>query len=408
MKKLMAFALIAGVLAGPVIAAEVPAASPDGAKRFATVMRIRGDVAATGPDSAKDKERKLRVGDVVYVGENVRASSMGEAVLKTDDAGLVAVRPRSEFIAERFQAEDKPTDSFTLRLVSGSLRVISGWIARTNRAGHTVVTNTATVGIRGTDHEPYVLSAEMALATNNKEGTYDKVNRGGTTLQVGEEKLDIDAGKVGFARATKSGVKLRGLLTLLMPVLLDKVPSFYVPGEFDAELDRLSAAAEQESLRQLELRRQGGAGAAPAAPVDCTASAKAATKTWLAQFDGAIVRKDPVAIMALFAADAQVRATVRTNEGATASLDLDREELAQSTVAALKGLKDYRQRRISVDGKPANAEGATTCTRVAVSSVAIEQGSQSGKPYRLESLEEYVLELRAGKWLAVSAATTQK
>ena len=405
MKKLLTFALIAGAFIGAAMAADVPAASPDGAKRFATVMRIRGDVAAGPADGAKD--RKLRVGDVVYVGENVRASSLGEAVLKTDDAGLVAVRPRSEFIAERFQAEDKPTDSFTIRLLSGSLRVISGWVARTNRAGHTVVTNTATVGIRGTDHEPYVLSAEMALATNNKEGTYDKVNRGGTTLQVGEEKLDIDAGKVGFARATKSGVKLRGLLTLLLPVLLDKVPSFYVPGEFDAELDRLSATAEQESLRQLELRRQGG-GTSSVAPVDCTAGAKAVAKTWLTQFDAAIVRKDPAAIMALFAADAQVRATVRTNEGGTATLDLDREELAQSTVAALKGLKDYRQRRISVDGKPANAEGASTCMRVAVSSVAIEQGSQSGKPYRLESLEEYVLELRAGKWLAVNASTTQK
>jgi hypothetical protein len=157
----------------------------------------------------------------------------------------------------------------------------------------------------------------------------------------------------------------------------------------------------------LELRRQGG-GTSSVAPVDCTAGAKTVAKTWLAQFDAAIVRKDPAAIMALFAADAQVRATVRTNEGGTATLDLDREELAQSTVAALKGLKDYRQRRISVDGKPANAEGASTCMRVAVSSVAIEQGSQSGKPYRLESLEEYVLELRAGKWLAVNASTTQK
>jgi hypothetical protein len=38
----------------------------------------------------------------------------------------------------------------------------------------------------------------------------------------------------------------------------------------------------------------------------------------------------------------------------------------------------------------------------------IEQGRQSGKPYRFEAVEEYVLELRAGKWLAVKAVTTQK
>jgi hypothetical protein len=40
--------------------------------------------------------------------------------------------------------------------------------------------------------------------------------------------------------------------------------------------------------------------------------------------------------------------------------------------------------------------------------VVIEQGRQSGKPYRFESLEEYLLELRAGKWLAIKAETTQQ
>jgi hypothetical protein len=43
-----------------------------------------------------------------------------------------------------------------------------------------------------------------------------------------------------------------------------------------------------------------------------------------------------------------------------------------------------------------------------VSSVALEQGTQYGKPYRFESLEEYVLDLRDGKWLASKAETTQK
>jgi hypothetical protein len=40
--------------------------------------------------------------------------------------------------------------------------------------------------------------------------------------------------------------------------------------------------------------------------------------------------------------------------------------------------------------------------------MVIEQGRQSGKPYRFEALEEYVLELRAGKWLAIKAETTQQ
>jgi len=40
--------------------------------------------------------------------------------------------------------------------------------------------------------------------------------------------------------------------------------------------------------------------------------------------------------------------------------------------------------------------------------VVIEQGRQYGKPYRFESREEHLPELRAGKWIAVKAATTQQ
>jgi hypothetical protein len=378
----------------PAAAAPAPtaeAAAP-GANRFAVVWRLRGDVSATRGSA----QRKLREGDPVYVGERVQAGSQAEAVLRTEDAGVVAVRPGTEFVAERYAAEDKPTDSLSIRLVTGSLRVISGWIARTNRSGHNIVTSSATIGIRGTDHEPYVLSPELAKATNNPEGTYDKVNRGGTTLKVGDNALDIDPGKVGFVRAPAK-VRERALLTILLPVLLDKVPNFYVPGEFDPELDKLSEAADQDSQRALEQRRKGAAPAAQCAPGKLA-------RAWLKQLDGAIVKRDAKTIVDLFAADVAVRANVKDKDGALTGVDLSRDEMAQSTVAAMKGLSNYKQRRVTTD---AAAEG-DGCTRIAVKSVVIEQGRQSGKPYRFEAVEEYVLELRAGKWLAVKAVTTQK
>jgi hypothetical protein len=377
-------------------AAEAAAANPDAGKRFATVLRVRGEVVASGGSAGK--ERTLREGDAVYVGERVRAPALAEAVLKTEDAGFLAIRPNTDFVAERYAAEDKPTDNFTVRLLTGSLRLVSGWLGRTNRAGSKVVTPTATIGIRGTDHEPYVLSAELAASTSNREGTYDKVNRGGTTMEVGENKLDIDAGRVGFVRAAGGkGFKERALLTILMPVLLDKVPGFYVPGEFDPELDKLSEAADQDSQRALEQRRKGAAPAAQCAPGKLA-------RAWLKQLDGAIVKRDAKTIVDLFAADVAVRANVKDKDGALTGVDLSRDEMAQSTVAAMKGLSNYKQRRVTTD---AAAEG-DGCTRIAVKSVVIEQGRQSGKPYRFEAVEEYVLELRAGKWLAVKAVTTQK
>ena len=375
------------------------AATPGGT-RFAIVWRLRGDVTAAPSNGSNP--RKLREGDPVFVGERVRAAAQAEAVLKTEDAGVVAIRPGTEFIAERFSAEDKSSDSFTMRLVTGSLRVISGWIGQTNRSGHNIVTASATIGIRGTDHEPYVLSPELARTTSNPEGTYDKVNRGGTTMQVGDNKLDIDPGNVGFVRAP-SRTKDRALLTILLPVLLDKVPNFYVAGEFDAELDRYSATADQDSKRQLEQRRKSPAAAAAAqcAPTDVA-------KTWLADLDGAIARNDAQAIIAMFAPDVAVRATVKDKDGKTTNVDLGRDELVQSTIAAMKALKDYKQRRVWTDARLTELAGGPACDRISLRSVVVEQGKLGGKPYRFESLEQYVIELRSGKWIAVKAETAQQ
>jgi len=374
--------------------AEAPAAASG---KYGTVWRIRGEVTATKPGAPA---RKLREGDPVYVGERLRAASEAEAVLRTDDAGVVAVRPNTEFVAERFAAEDKPTDSFTVRLLTGSLRVISGWIGQTNKSGHNVVTASATIGIRGTDHEPYVLSAELARMSSNPEGTYDKVNRGGTSLKVGDNKVDIDPGQVGFARAASKS-KERALLTILLPVLLDKVPSFYVPGEFDTELDRYSAGADQEAKRLLEQKRKSPGAAAECAPVDIA-------KVWLAQLDDAIAKGDAQAVIAMFAQDAKVKANVKEKDGKMASVDLTRDELAQSTITAIKGLKDYRQRRVWTDARLTDLAGGAACDSISLRSAVVEQGKQSGKPYRFESLEQFSLMQRGGKWVAVKAETTQQ
>ena len=125
--------------------------------------------------------------------------------------------------------------------------------------------------------------------------------------------------------------------------------------------------------------------------------------------DRAIARRNASAIIAMFAPEATVRATVRGNEGKMTSVDISREELAKSTIAAMKGLKDYKQRRMWTEGKLATPAAGTACDRIiSLRSVVIEQGQQAGKPYRFESLEEYLLELRDGKWLSIKAETTQQ
>ena len=393
------FSACAGLFSSFTYAA--PEIAPTAHKPFGTVWRISGIVSASGKETAQTRE--LKEGDAVYAGDLLKAGSTGEAVLKTADNGMIAVRPNTEFLAESFLAEGSPSDNFTIRIITGSLRVISGWISHVNRGGARIITPSATIGVRGTDHEPYVLSAELAAATSNKEGTYDKVNRGGTILQVGAKTLDIDPGKVGFVRAQGKNVETRALMTLLMPVLLDKVPNFYVPGKFDTELDQYSPTADKVSLLALEQRRgvsvgQQGKGCVP----------RDIANAWLNQLDTAIERKDVPAIISLFAPEATVRAIVRDTGGKTSTVDLGRDELARSSVDAMKGLQNYKQHRAPTDARLADASSKTACNRISLKSVVVEQGLQSGKPFRFESLEEYELELHDGKWMSVKSQTTQQ
>jgi hypothetical protein len=398
--------------------------------RYGSVLRIRGVVTAS--DANLRNSRSLAVGDPVFVGERISADATAEALFRTDDAGYMALRSGGDFIAERFSAKGDASDQFALRIFAGALRVVTGWIGHTNRTGARIFTPSATIGIRGTDHEPFVMSNELALQLAQTPGTYDKVNRGGTTLDSRGNMLDLDPGKVGFVRSTRT----RGLLTLLLPVLLDKVPEFYVPGQFDAELDILSEQAPEKSLQELELQRakpaspgtagtspgpvaqaaqpaqapaagpvapaqaQGGAGAGPD-----MCNAPAIAREWLSRFDAAIVRRDAAAVLMMFAPEALVHAKIIVKDGTTTELDFTRDELVQSAIAALDGLTEYSQRRPLVDGRQVSVG---TCDQVDVTSISIEQGKQQGRPYRFEALETYSLELRSGAWQAVKATTSQR
>ncbi len=406
------------------------------ATSFASVTQLKGEVTAT---NKRGETRQLEKGAQVFVGEKLRSAANGEAVLQTRDAGIVAVRPNAEFIPERFAAEGKKTDHQILRLITGSLRIISGWIGQINRNEHRVITPTATIGIRGTDHEPFVLPATMARGTN-PPGTYNKVNRGTTLLDANGGDVTIPGGKVGFAReidaSTESDTdtalkgRTRAMMTLLLPVLLDKIPDFYVPGAFDEELDRLSPLADANARRQFERlsgQRIDASAQAPTAPDilqggnETTASntttatptavsgcePQALGEVWLAQLDQAIAGRDIKTLLGLFAQDVVASATVQ-REGKLQTIAFARPEMVQSIISSVSSLKNYTQRRASIESKLEEGESPESCKRLRVKSALIEQGLMNDKPFRFESLEDYLLERRGGEWQAIKAHTTQR
>lgn len=426
---------IAGALLLLVLGMAQAVAGETTAKRFATVHKITGTVQAA--NGSATHKRDLKAGDTVYVGEHIRASANGEAVLRTDDAGVIAVRPNAAFSMEQFSAEGDTKDSLSLRIFAGALRLITGWTARFNKDNHRIRTPSGTVGIRGTDHEPYVLGPELSVELQQPEGTYDKVNTGETVLRANGAEVAVTPGRVGFAPIKPPG-RTRALMTALLPTLLDTMPGFYVAGSFDAELEELARTSMGEALQSGRLARAdaqaaaqaGAAGVAPAPgsgtpesapagssqtgtatatkpdPAGCPVSTIA--RTWLADLDGAIVQRDANLFMAQFDADATISATVRDGQGKATTLAFTRMELVKSTFASMAQLTEFSSRRPVVRAAVAKGSTAAQCTRIEVESVVIESGVRNGGSYRIESLETFTLAKRAGAWVAVRAQARQQ
>ena len=394
-------------------------------QRFASVYKISGSVTAT--DSTGKQKRELKQGDALFVGEQVRATSTGEAVLRTDDAGVIAVRPNASFVMEQFTANGNSEDALSIRIFSGALRMITGWTGYYNRERHRIVTPSATVGIRGTDHEPYVLSAEMSVDMQMPEGTYNKVNSGGTFLGANGVELAVTPGRVGFA-PTQSQMRSRALLTALMPSLLEKVPGFFVPGAFDSELEALAAADMADAAKAGKLSGAVKTATAPAitangAPPAMAPSTAAAAETpvetgscrpiaiatqWLQELDAAVVNKDGPTFLDKFDAQANVVAYVRDGAGNPVALAFNREELVKSTFASFAELSNYSSRRPAIKATLAAQTKPAQCDRIDIESVAIESGTRNGGSYRAETLETYKLIKRSGKWVAIQASTSMR
>src|SRR5262245_31381118 len=95
--------------------------------------------------------RSVRVGDALYEGDGVVTGRDGELHIAMDDGGYLAVRPNTNMSVLAYQAQGRDDDRSILGLAAGSFRSITGWIGRHNPRAYQVRTQTATIGIRGTD-----------------------------------------------------------------------------------------------------------------------------------------------------------------------------------------------------------------------------------------------------------------
>lgn len=122
---------------------------PSTVQASAKVVSVEGELSAV--DGA-GQMRKLVRGGSVYPGDVVETSASTKAVLAFRDDSRVTLGAQTRFRVDNFVFDEKNATEgrFLVSLLRGSVRALTGLIAKVNQRNVGFATPTATVGIRGT------------------------------------------------------------------------------------------------------------------------------------------------------------------------------------------------------------------------------------------------------------------
>jgi hypothetical protein len=180
-------------------------------------------------------------------GDALKTGSQAWALLAMVDGASVTIRPDTEMRLEayRYVPDGNPGDNTaSWSLLKGALRSITGLIGKSNPPGYQVKTPTATIGIRGTDHEPaYYPPPAPGEKADQPPGTYDKVNSGESVLRSPQGTIPVRKGQTAFANV---GSRTK-------PQILARPPAFY---QRQAEVDRRVAVRREQFHKDYEQERQ--------------------------------------------------------------------------------------------------------------------------------------------------------
>ena len=149
----------------------------------ATLQAVRGSVSVVraGVLLPAVNGMRLLAGDELR--SAVDSNDAGEALVRFDDGGFLAIRTGAAMQIKRLPPQDALSEAGTavlnaaVYLIRGGMRFVTSKVARKYTTAFE--TPTATIGIRGTDLE--ILISDLALLDNNP-GTYLKVNSGAATI----------------------------------------------------------------------------------------------------------------------------------------------------------------------------------------------------------------------------------
>ncbi len=141
-------------------------------KPVGRVLLAAGDTVAV----RDGRTVRLEYNSPIEFKDTLRTGAASSLQVRFVDEGLLSLRENTEFQIEDYQfagGQDAPSERSFFRLVKGGFRAVTGLIGRTRNANYRVQTQTATIGIRGTDYAARMCAGDCGA--NVKDGLYGTV-----------------------------------------------------------------------------------------------------------------------------------------------------------------------------------------------------------------------------------------
>lgn len=136
------------LLATPWAMAQSAAPAPFDAQRVGTFKQVQGETWI----GAADARRAPTPGEGLREAERVSTGQTGAATITLKDGTVLTLGPNTTVDLNKFQFDaTTQKGNFALDLLQGSIRVVTGLLARINPDLFKISTPTAVVGVRGTD-----------------------------------------------------------------------------------------------------------------------------------------------------------------------------------------------------------------------------------------------------------------
>ena len=161
------------------------------------VQFVNGSAQVT---NAAGQTHALQKGDVIHESDTVTTAKGASVQIKMRDGGFIIIRPESQlkFDSFVFSGEEDGSEKSFFSLLKGGIRAITGLIGHLHKTSYHITTTSSTIGIRGTDHETFVVVPGSELAATVPSGTYNKVNVGETTMTTELGTISILPNQMGF------------------------------------------------------------------------------------------------------------------------------------------------------------------------------------------------------------------